>query len=211
MSKSTDVMKIGANKTTSLMGKDLLTATEIMGLKYKTIIFPTISNPIFRDTYIYSDLFPQFKKLEGIDRETKVLKRVTSNYYTVEELRKGSEVRSEKVLNQVAQNIQNQFQQNIQKQISKAAKGIPSIPVDEEIIENDVINELKFKFFSRDDTTVIKNSDSYSILVNKIINKVQLNELENFSKDGYSLGISRNLKKGITKITIWENKKERKI
>ena len=211
MSKSTDVMKIGANKTTSLMGKDLLTATEIMGLKYKTIIFPTISNPIFRDTYIYSDLFPQFKKLEGIDRETKVLKRVTSNYYTVEELRKGSEVRSEKVLNQVAQNIQNQFQQNIQKQISKAAKGIPSIPVDEEIIENDVINELKFKFFSRDDTTVIKNSDSYSILVNKIINKVQLNELENFSRDGYSLGISRNLKKGITKITIWENKKERKI
>ena len=211
MSKSTDVMKIGANKTTSLMGKDLLTATEIMGLKYKTIIFPTISNPIFRDTYIYSDLFPQFKKLEGIDRETKVLKRVTSNYYTVEELRKGSEVRSEKVLNQVAQNIQNQFQQNIQKQISKAAKGIPSVPVDEEIIENDVINELKFKFFSRDDTTVIKNSDSYSILVNKIINKVQLNELENFSKDGYSLGISRNLKKGITKITIWENKKERKI
>ena len=211
MSKSTDVMKIGANKTTSLMGKDLLTATEIMGLKYKTIIFPTISNPIFRDTYIYSDLFPQFKKLEGIDRETKVLKRVTSNYYTVEELRKGSEVRSEKVLNQVAQNIQNQFQQNIQKQISKAAKGIPSMPVDEEIIENDVINELKFKFFSRDDTTVIKNSDSYSILVNKIINKVQLNELENFSRDGYSLGISRNLKKGITKITIWENKKERKI
>ena len=211
MSKSTDVMKIGANKTTSLMGKDLLTATEIMGLKYKTIIFPTISNPIFRDTYIYSDLFPQFKKLEGIDRETKVLKRVTSNYYTVEELRKGSEVRSEKVLNQVAQNIQNQFQQNIQKQISKAEKGIPSMPVDEEIIENDVINELKFKFFSRDDTTVIKNSDSYSILVNKIINKVQLNELENFSRDGYSLGISRNLKKGITKITIWENKKERKI
>ena len=211
MSKSTDVMKIGANKTTSLMGKDLLTATEIMGLKYKTIIFPTISNPIFRDTYIYSDLFPQFKKLEGIDRETKVLKRVTSNYYTVEELRKGSEVRSEKVLNQVAQNIQNQFQQNIQKQISKAAKGIPSMSVDEEIIENDVINELKFKFFSRDDTTVIKNSDSYSILVNKIINKVQLNELENFSKDGYSLGISRNLKKCITKITIWENRKERKI
>ncbi len=211
MSRSTDVMKIGANKTTSLMGKDLLTATEIMGLKYKTIIFPTISNPIFRDTYIYSDLFPQFKKLEGIDRETKVLKRVTSNYYTVEELRKGSEVKSEKVLNQVAQNIQNQFQRNIQKQISKAAKGISPISDGEEIIENDVINELKFKFFSKDNTTVIKNNDSYSILVKKIINKVQLNELENFSRDGYSLGISRNLKKSITKITIWENKKERKI
>ena len=193
------------------MGKDLLTATEIMGLKYKTIIFPTISNPIFRDTYIYSDLFPEYKKLEGIERETKVLKRVTSNYYTVEELRKGSEIKNEKILNQVAQNIQNQFQQNIQTQIYKTTKGILPFSVSEEIIENDVIKELKSKFFSRDNVKTIKNNNSYSMLINKIVNKIQLKELEEYTKDDYSLGVSRNLKKGSTKITIWENKREKKI
>lgn len=94
MSKSIDVMKIGANKTISLMGKDLLTATEIMALKYKTIIFLTVSNPIFRDTYLYYDLFPQYKNVSVLERETKVLKHVTSNYYTVEELRRNSEIKN---------------------------------------------------------------------------------------------------------------------
>jgi len=76
-------MKIGGNQTTSLMGKELLTVTEIIGLKYKTIIFPTVSNPIFRDTYLYSDVYPEYASVEPLDRETKVLKRITSNYYTV--------------------------------------------------------------------------------------------------------------------------------
>lgn len=63
ISKSTDPMKVGANQTTSLMGKELLTVTEIISLKYKTIIFPTVSNPIFRDTYLYSDLCPIYKNV----------------------------------------------------------------------------------------------------------------------------------------------------
>ena len=209
MSKSTDVMKIGANKTTSLMGKDLLTATEIMGLKYKTIIFPTISNPIFRDTYIYSDLFPQFKKLEGIDRETKVLKRVTSNYYTVEELRKGSEIRSEKVLNQAAKNIQDKFRQDIQKEINRATKGIESISDDKEIVDNDIMNDLKNKLFVRYDVSINKSTDSYSLLINKVINKMEIKKIEDYVKTNYSFGVSRNLSRGTTKITIWEISKEK--
>ncbi len=211
MSKSTDVMKIGANKTTSLMGKDLLTATEIMGLKYKTIIFPTISNPIFRDTYIYSDLFPQFKKLDGIERETKVLKRITSNYYTVEELRKKSDLKNERILNQTAKNIQNQFQQNIQKQINQATKGIMPIPNNEDVIDNDVLNDLKNKLFINDNISINKGINSYSMLINRVINIKQIKELEEYIKTDYSFGISRNLKNGTTKITIWENAKEKKI
>lgn len=49
MSMSTDPFKIDANQTKTLMGKELLTANEIITLKYKTIIFLTFGNPIFRN------------------------------------------------------------------------------------------------------------------------------------------------------------------
>ena len=193
------------------MGKELLTATEIIALKYKTIIFPTISNPIFRDTYMYSDLFPQYKKLDGIDRETKVLKRITSNYYTVEELRKKSEIRSEKKLNQTAKNIQMQFKQNIQKEVNKATKNIENSFVEDQLIDNDFMNDLKNNLFVKYNVSISKDGDSYSLLIHKIINKLELKEIEDYVKANYSFGVSRNLNKGTTKITIWDNSKEKKI
>lgn len=208
MSKSTDIMKVGANKTTSLMGKELLTATEIISLKYKTIIFPTISNPIFRDTYLYSDLFPQFKNLSGIDRETKVLKRVTSNYYTVEELRKKSEVKSENKLNEATKNIQMQFNQTIQREVNKAKK---TAFLKEESPVNDFIENLVNKLFTNNEVTVNESEESYTLLINKIINKIEVKEIEDYTLTDYSLSVSRNLSKGFTKITIWNSTKEKKI
>ena len=193
------------------MGKELLTATEIIALKYKTIIFPTISNPIFRDTYMYSDLFPQYKKLDGIDRETKVLKRITSNYYTVEELRKKSEIRNEKKLNQTAKNIQMQFKQNIQKEVNKATKNIKNSFAEDEVIDNDFMNDLKNNLFVKYNVSISKDEDSYILLIHKIINKLELKEIEDYVKANYSFGVSRNLSKGSTKITIWDNSKEKKI
>lgn len=212
MSKSTDPMKIGANKTTSLMGKELLTVTEIIALKYKTIIFPTVSNPIFRDTYLYSDLFPEYKNVEVLDRETKVLKRITSNYYTVEELRKNYDVRNNQILNQTAKNIQTRFKQNIQKEINRATKSIESSLIEDDVIfDNEIINDLKNKLFMKYDTTISKGNDTYSLLINKVINKVDIKEIESYTKTNYSFGVSRNLNKGTTKIVIWDNTKEKKL
>lgn len=212
MSKSTDPMKVGANKTTSLMGKDLLTTTEIMGLKYKTIIFPTISNPIFRDTYIYSDLFPLFKNLGGIERETKVLKRVTSNYYTVEELSKCSENKNEEIFNQIAKNVQTQFKQITKKEVKQSSRKFDSMSIKGDLFfDNKVISDLKNKLFSDYDTTVSKRNDIYSLLVNKLINKVDIQRIESYMESNYSLGISRNLSRGTTKITVWDNTKTEKI
>lgn len=208
MSKSTDIMKVGANKTTSLMGKELLTATEIISLKYKTIIFPTISNPIFRDTYLYSDLFPQFKNLSGIDRETKILKRVTSNYYTVEELKKKSEVKSEIKLNEATKNIQMQFNQTIQREVNKARK---TAFLKEESPVNDFIENLANKLFTNNEVTVNESEESYTLLINKIINKIEVKEIEDYTLANYSLSVSRNLSKGFTKITIWDSTKEKRI
>jgi len=81
MSMSTDIFKLGANQTKSLMGKELLTANEIINLKYKTIIFPTFGNPIFRDTYLYSDLYPKYYNYPVYQRNINTLKRLTENYY----------------------------------------------------------------------------------------------------------------------------------
>ena len=44
------------NKSTSLIGCDLLTPDEVKNLHYKTIIFPNIGYSIFRDTVIYKKL-----------------------------------------------------------------------------------------------------------------------------------------------------------
>ena len=212
MSRSTDPMKVGANKTISLMGKELLTATEIIALKYKTIIFPTISNPIFRDTYMYSDLFPSYKNLNGIDRETKVLKRITSNYYTVEELKSNYQNKNEKALNQVAKNMQEQFQQNIQRQINKATKSMQSQVVeDDEIVDNEIIDNFKNSIFANYDTTISKNNDNYILFINKVINERDIQAIENYTKSNYTFAVSNNINKGTTKITIWDNTKEKKI
>ena len=177
-------------------------------MKYKTIIFPTISNPIFRDTYLYSDLFPQFKNLSGIDRETKVLKRVTSNYYTVEELKKKSEVKSEIKLNEATKNIQMQFNQTIQREVNKARK---TAFLKEESPVNDFIENLANKLFTNNEVTVNESEESYTLLINKIINKIEVKEIEDYTLANYSLSVSRNLSKGFTKITIWDSTKEKRI
>lgn len=91
ISQSTDQFKIGANKTTSLLGRELLTANEIISLKYKTIIFPTVSNPIFRDTYLYTDIFKEYKEFNPIERQAKIIKKNTENYYTVEQMKSNYE------------------------------------------------------------------------------------------------------------------------
>ena len=40
---------------------------------------------------------------------------------------------------------------------------------------------------------------------------MELKKLEDYIKINYSFCVSRNLSKGFTKITIWDNKKEKKI
>ena len=71
------------SRGTSLIARNLLTADEIKQLHFKTIIFPTIGYPIFRDTVVYK----KFKCYqEGmINREIRPLTRL-NNYYTVENL-----------------------------------------------------------------------------------------------------------------------------
>ena len=58
---------------------------EIKQLHYKTIIFPTVGYPIFRDTVVYQK-FSCYKK-GFVDRKIRPLERLVDTYYTVEQLK----------------------------------------------------------------------------------------------------------------------------
>ena len=138
ISESTDCFKVGANKTTSLLGRELLTANEIIALKYKTIIFPTVSNAIFRDTYLYSDMFKGFKFVP-IERENKMLKKNIQNYYTVEQMKSAYE----SLLSNEMQKVYSQEESNVDDAIKDKVKTFTDII-------KDTINCDKISFLNND-------------------------------------------------------------
>ena len=208
MSKSTDPMKIGANKTTSLMGKDLLTATEIIGLKYKTIIFPTISNPIFRDTYLYTDVYPKYKNITELDRKTNVLKRMTSNYYTVEEMRKNYDNINELYIRETARMIQHDFQKNMDKSINRIKRNIEKKTIESNInIPSLLLKDLLFDYSKE-----VKITDNcYVIDIDGLIADSIIDKMESREIDEFTFSFIFNFKKGKTKIIMWDNTREKKI
>ncbi len=84
ISQSLNFNNYNGNQSVGLMGRDLLTPDEIKQLHYKTIIFPTIGYPIFRDTVVF-DKFACYKKGELI-RVPKKLDDLSYTYYTVEKI-----------------------------------------------------------------------------------------------------------------------------
>ncbi|MBQ4584498.1 MAG: type IV secretory system conjugative DNA transfer family protein [Bacilli bacterium] len=158
MSMSTDPFKVGANQTKSLMGKELLTATEIISLKYKTIIFPTFGNPIFRDTYLYSDLYPKYKNYPIYERDIKILKRLTENYYTVEKLRENLDSKSDKNTDMLTRQVRQSFQRNTNRQVNK------------------IINNIKQDKTNDIDILLIYVEQIKSILKNKVLEEFQLDD-----------------------------------
>lgn len=140
ISQSTDRFKVGANKTTSLLGRELLTANEIISLKYKTIIFPTTSNPIFRDTYLYNDIFKD-NDFIPIHRELKMLKKNTMNYYTVEQMRANYESATSESNFNDAEDIDNRIIKDNQSFLIKKIENILNTKaINSQIILNKKIN-----------------------------------------------------------------------
>ena len=85
ISQSVSLLNYNGNKSTSLIARDLLTPDEVKNLHYKTIIFPNIGYPIFRDTVIY-------KKLScysggEVERQVIPLLDLKDTYFTVEDIK----------------------------------------------------------------------------------------------------------------------------
>lgn len=200
LSTSTDPFKIGGNQTTSLLGRELLTANEIIALKYKTIIFPVFGNPIFRDTYMYSDLYPKYKKVPICERETKVLKRLTDNYYTIEKLRDYYEKDNNSKEKAITQKIITSSQRQTQNKMRKIIKNINSennallfLKKLKDLFEGRIINEIK------DDDEV------YTLEIATLFNKMNLIKLKQLFTDDITVEIATNKKIKKTIISFWNN------
>ena len=85
MRQSVSLMNYNGDKTTNLIGRDLMTPEEVKQLHYKTIIFPIIGFPIFRDTVLYN----KFSCYESgrVEREANPLKDLSYTYFTVEQIK----------------------------------------------------------------------------------------------------------------------------
>lgn len=97
--QSVSLLDYNGDKTTNLIGRDLMTPEEVMGLHYKTIIFPIIGYPIFRDTVIYKK-FSCYEK-GTIERILNPLRDLSNTYFTVEQIKyesKSNTVGTEKEL-----------------------------------------------------------------------------------------------------------------
>ena len=171
VSQSISLTNYNGNKSTSLIGRDLLTPDEIKQLHYKTIIFPTVGYPIFRDTVLYNK-FCCYK--EGIvKRIPKALKQLNETYFTVEqlnyktELEKKKELRNKKINKEELEFLEEQ--KKFEKEQLKPATDIVQKILKKYNckLEFEEINEKTFASF----TTDRKISNRDKLLLDNKINK----------------------------------------
>lgn len=207
INQSTDAFKIGANQTTSLLGRELLTANEIINLKYKTIIFPTVSNPIFRDAYLYSDVFPQYSNCKPINRKVNILKRLNNNYYTVEDMQNYEENNFSKEVESQFQKIDESFEKIIslpprkKRDRGNVYRNNKPLRLGQLIMKNTSFNEII------QDRQMIDN-DVFQLKVNKILNLIEQKEIIKQLDKDMKVNIVFDKEKLQTVINIYEGGKE---
>ena len=83
--QSVSLMNYNGDRSTNLIGRDLMTPEEVKQLHYKTIIFPIIGFPIFRDTVLYN----KFSCYQSgmIERNINFIKDLSNTYFTVEDIK----------------------------------------------------------------------------------------------------------------------------
>lgn len=84
LSQSFSISNYNGNHSTSLMARDVMTPDEVKNLHYKTIIFPNIGFPIFRDTVVYNNL--SCYSSGEIIRKVRPLEDLKNTYLTVENI-----------------------------------------------------------------------------------------------------------------------------
>lgn len=129
ISQSLSFNNYNGNQSVGLMGRELLTPDEIKQLHYKTIIFPTIGYPIFRDTVVF-DKFCCYESGE-LRRESKKLEDLAYTYYTVEQIKfddnEESNQLKEENLNQEAQEMLREKYEFNKLELQEALKCIKNV------------------------------------------------------------------------------------
>ena len=155
------------------MSRNLLTADEIKQLHYKTIIFPSIGYPIFRNTVLYK----KFKcyKSGYLDRKVKTLKRLINTYYTVEQLTEDN-------------NTNIEVNEKLKLIVQEILKSFTNIDYDIEYVDTKVANIYLSTPMSKSDLVMLNNlSETMKFRFNIFIGK------ENINRDNRNSKIEINL------------------
>lgn len=159
ISQSLSLLDYNGNKSTSLMARDLLTPDEVKQLHYKTIIFPIIGYPIFRDTVIYNK-FSCYEKGE-IDRKINSLKQLDNTYFTVEQIKSPIGGRFKKVDDELNMSAKDFYKEQREAEEQELLKAIDQV---KEIIKDNIIN-FEYK---------TKNNRTFSVIsLNKNISEME--------------------------------------
>ena len=159
ISQSLSLLDYNGNKSTSLMARDLLTPDEVKQLHYKTIIFPIIGYPIFRDTVMYNK-FSCYEKGE-IERKVNSLKQLDNTYFTVEQIKSPIGGRFKKVDDELNMSAKDFYKEQREAEEQELLKAIEQI---KDIIKDNIIN-FEYK---------TKNNRTFSVVsLNKNIGEME--------------------------------------
>ena len=178
ISQSLSLLDYNGNKSTSLMARDLLTPDEVKQLHYKTIIFPIIGYPIFRDTVMYNK-FSCYEKGE-IERKVNSLKQLDNTYFTVEQIKSPIAGRFKKVDDELNMSAKDFYKEQREAEEQELLKAIEQI---KDIIKDNIINfEYKTKN-NRTFSVVSLNKDigemEKSLIKGQLDNKIYHIEISN--------------------------------
>ena len=180
ISQSLSLLDYNGNKSTSLMARDLLTPDEVKQLHYKTIIFPIIRYPIFRDTVIYNK-FSCYEKGE-IDRNVNSLKQLDNTYFTVEQIKSPIGGRFKKVDDELNMSAKDFYKEQREAEEQELLKAIDQV---KEIIKDNIIN-FEYK---------TKNNRTFSVIsLTKDINDMEKSLIKGqLNNNIYHIEISNNV------------------
>ena len=178
ISQSLSLLDYNGNKSTSLMARDLLTPDEVKQLHYKTIIFPIIGYPIFRDTVMYNK-FSCYEKGE-IERKVNSLKQLDNTYFTVEQIKSPIGGRFKKVDDELNMSAKDFYKEQREAEEQELLKAIEQV---KDIIKDNIINfEYKTKN-NRTFSVISLNKDigemEKSLIKGQLDNKVYHIEISN--------------------------------
>ena len=166
ISQSMSLIDYNGNKSTSLMARELMTPDEVKQLHYKTIIFPIIGYPIFRDTVMY-DKFSCYKSGE-IHRSEQSLLDLSNTYFTVEQIKVSGNVERGK------RPSKKEFDSNEIDEYEEFIKYEKKILQETEVIINNIFKEenVKIEYKKTDNKRIYS-----SIIINKDIIQTEKSKL----------------------------------
>lgn len=164
ISQSLSLLDYNGNKSTSLMARDLLTPDEVKQLHYKTIIFPIIGYPVFRDTVMYNK-FSCYEKGE-IERKVNSLKQLDNTYFTVEQIKSSIGGRFKKVDDEINMSAKDFYKEQREVEEQTLLKAIDQV---KDIIKDSVIN-FEYKTQNNRTYSVISLNKDISDMEKSLIN-----------------------------------------